>query len=111
MNDLTELDLAMGRRALETATAPVFSLGSAIQAARQRHLRGEIGPTQLMDESTRPRDRDGAALWDRMQSAKSRVIAYDAQPKTPATPSESSLEHLTEAELRERIEALRKSQQ
>lgn len=114
MNDLTALDLARAQRALVAANAPVFSLAAEIQAARRRHLNGAIGSTQLMDPATRPRDREGAELWDRIQSAKRRIIAYDAQPQTPSgsyQPDEPPPESMSEAELRARIAALRKAEQ
>lgn len=111
MNDLTALDLEMARRALETASAPVFSLAAAIESARKQHLRGEAEPMAPLDPATRPRSAADAALWDRMQKARARVIAYRSQPQSPSTPSESQPEDMTEAELRERIDALRRSQQ
>lgn len=106
MNDLTELDLAKARRALESAGAPTFSLADAIAAARER-LRCGLGTSKPLDPETRPRDHKGQMAWDALQSAKARMIAYDAQPQTSATPSAPPPEQMSEAELRERIAALK----
>ncbi|WP_233850440.1 hypothetical protein [Paraburkholderia sp. HD33-4] len=112
MNDLTALDLEMARRALETARAPVFSLAAAIEAARKRHLRGEAQSLTLLDPSTRPSNAADAALWDRIQSARARVMACLAQhPQAAAARPDEPIEQMTDDELRARIAALRRGQQ
>lgn len=106
-NEPTALDLAKARRALESANAPAFSLADAIQDARERFERGELGPSRLMAPATRPRDVKGQMAWDALQAAKARVIAYDAQPQTAAKRPEPTPEAMTDDELKARIAALR----